>query len=100
MDIHTMKRLGIFCLFGALVPCTAVRADDTNMQQRRGGGHRKPPQEAYDACKGKSEGTSVEVSTPRGTMKAVCKSMDGQMVAVPEGAPPPRDDASGRQEER
>ena len=75
MDIHTMKRLGIFCLLGALVPCTAVRADDTNMQQRRGGGHRKPPQEAYDACKGKSEGTSVEVSTPRGTMKAVCKSL-------------------------
>ncbi|MSM41562.1 MAG: hypothetical protein GJT30_18255 [Geobacter sp.] len=97
MVIHTMKRLGIFCLFAALVPCTAVWGDNTDMQQRRGGGHRKPPQEAYDACKGKNEGTAVEVTTPRGTMKAVCKSMDGQMVAVPEGAPPPRDNAGGQQ---
>jgi len=96
MVMQTLKRLGILCLFGALVPCATVRADDTDMQQRRGGGHRKPPQAAYDACKGKSEGTAVEVTTPRGTMKAVCKSMDGQMVAVPEGAPPSRDDAGGQ----
>ncbi len=51
----------------------------------------KPPQEAYTACKGKTEGTVVEFITPRGeTIKGLCRVMDGAMVAVPErkGLPP------------
>jgi hypothetical protein len=47
-----------------------------------------PPPEAYEACKDKSEGTAVEMTTPRGdTIKATCKQINGQLVAVPEGGP-------------
>jgi hypothetical protein len=49
------------------------------------GGRRPPPQQAIDACSEKSEGTTVELTTPRGhTMKAVCKQIGAQLVAVPE----------------
>jgi hypothetical protein len=45
-----------------------------------------PPPEAAEACKDKSEGNAVEIATPRGdTIKAICKQIDGQIVAVPEG---------------
>lgn len=44
-------------------------------------GHMGFPQEAIEACKGKSEGATVEITTPRGDkIKATCK-----LVAVPEG---------------
>jgi hypothetical protein len=50
------------------------------------GRHMGPPPEAVEACKNKSEGTVVEITTPRGdTIKATCQKIDGQMVAVPEG---------------
>lgn len=50
------------------------------------GRHMGPPPEAVDACKGKSEGTDVEFTNPRGEkVKAVCKQINGQLVAVPEG---------------
>jgi len=57
------------------------------------GEHRspEPPQQAIDACLDKSEGTVVEMTTPRGeTMQAVCRQMGSRLVAVPEGggAPP------------
>ncbi len=46
----------------------------------QGGRPPGPPQEFFDACKGKAAGTVVQVKTPRGdTIKATC-----QMVAVPE----------------
>jgi hypothetical protein len=54
------------------------------------GDRREPPQAAFDACKGKSEGSTVEMVTPNGgTIKAICKMFKDQLVAVPEGAPPP-----------
>lgn len=55
-------------------------------EERRG-----PPQEALDVCKGKKEGSSAEVTTPRGDiMKGTCR-----MVLIPtrpnnESAPPPQ----------
>jgi hypothetical protein len=50
----------------------------------------EPPQQAIDACLDKSEGTTVEMTTPRGdTMKAVCRQMGTRLVAVPEGGGPP-----------
>ena len=50
------------------------------------GGKMGPPTEAIEACKDKSEGTSVTFTTPRGTtVKATCKLINGQLVAVPEG---------------
>jgi hypothetical protein len=50
------------------------------------GRHMGPPPEAVEACEGKSEGADVEFTNPRGEkVKAVCKQIDGQLVAVPEG---------------
>jgi hypothetical protein len=43
------------------------------------GGHRGPPQEAFDACKGKKEGDHASATMPRGdTMTGTCR-----MVLVP-----------------
>ena len=55
-------------------------------------GHMKPPPEAIAACKGKSEGTAVQFTTPRGdTLKGVCKQFEGVLAAMPEmGVPPPK----------
>lgn len=48
-----------------------------------------PPPQAYEVCKDKTEGTAVEMTTPRGErIKATCKLINGQLVAVPEGGPP------------
>jgi hypothetical protein len=56
-----------------------------------------PPPEAYEACKDKSEGDSVEITTPRGeTLGAACKQMNGKLAAVPTNMPaPPSEGASG-----
>ena len=52
-------------------------------------GSKGPPQEAIDACKEKTEGATVEITTPRGdTIKATCKQINGQLVAVPDGGFP------------
>jgi len=83
---NIMKKVQIICLLAAIVPNLAWSASDS---QKPSGERRKPPREAFEACKGKSEGTSVEVTTPHGTLKATCRKMDGQLVAVPEAAPPP-----------
>lgn len=41
--------------------------------------HRGPPQEAFDACKGKKEGDAAQMKTPRGeAMAGTCR-----MVLVP-----------------
>lgn len=53
--------------------------------------HRGPPQEAFDACKGKKEGDVAQMKTPRGeSMAGTCR-----MVLVPSRAPadktPPRE---------
>lgn len=83
--------------FWAVVFLVPVSVWATAGPMERAGRH-EPPQEALDACKEKSEGTSAEIVTPRGdTIKATCKLMKGQLVAVPEkdfpgsgsGGPPP-----------
>jgi hypothetical protein len=53
-------------------------------------GNMKPPPEAYTACKGKTEGTVVQFTTPRGeTLKGICRLFDGVLVAEPERKGPP-----------
>ncbi|MBI3711823.1 MAG: hypothetical protein HY253_02510 [Burkholderiales bacterium] len=55
------------------------------------GGHRKPPQHAYDLCKGKKEGNAVQIVTPRGqTLAATCTPSHDGLFARPEH--PPHDD--------
>jgi len=58
---------------------------------------RKPPQEAFDACKGKSAGDAVSITTPRGdTLTAVCRQLNGQLVAMPDKMPAPLNGAPPR----
>ena len=86
MHINKMKRIEILCLLAALVPGQVWAASAP--QGPPSGERRRPPQAAFDACSGKSAGTTVEIYTPGGTIKATCRSFEGQMVAVPEGTPP------------
>lgn len=85
MGIHGMKRAGVLGMFAAMVSVPVW----ASMEQPGPGDRREPPQEAFDACKGKDEGSTVEMTTPNGsTIKATCKRFKDQLVAVPEGAPP------------
>lgn len=62
-----------------------------------GGGKAKgPPQEAIDACSGKSEGDAVRFTTPRGkTVSGTCRDVRGKLIAVPEGGFPGRHRGKG-----
>ena len=91
MRKNFLKKLLIICLLAAIVPNLVWSASDS---QKPSGDRRKPPKEAFEACKGKSEGAAVEMTTPHGTLKATCKNMEGKLVAVPEGAPPLPDSSS------
>jgi hypothetical protein len=63
-------------------------------------GSMKPPPEAIAACKGKSEGTSVQFTTARGdTLKGVCRQVDGVMVAMPPSSEKYYERKSGKQNE-
>lgn len=47
-----------------------------------------PPPEAVEACEGKSAGDSVTFTGRRGeSLEAICREIDGQLAAVPEGMP-------------
>lgn len=86
MKIRGVRLVAALCVAGAVVPVPA----GASFGASESGGHREPPQAAFDVCKGKSEGTAVEIVTPNGsTIKATCKKFKDQLVAVPEGAPPP-----------
>lgn len=61
------------------------------------GGHRGPPQEALDACKGKKDGDQAQVRTPRGdTVSGMCRLVlvpaEGKAPAAGQrkDGPPPR----------
>jgi len=78
----------LFLLMGSV---WAVQAEEINSPPRTQG-RMKPPPEAIAACQGKSEGTAVQFTTPRGdTLKGVCKQFEGVLAAMPErGSPPGR----------
>jgi hypothetical protein len=62
-----MKRATFF----ALLCCSALAWAQPQQQQRE---HRGPPQEAFDACKGKKDGDTAETKTPRGEIrKGICR---------------------------
>ena len=85
MGIRGMKWVAALCVVNAMgtAPVWA------SLGPPESGDRREPPQAAFDVCKGKSEGTAVEIVTPEGgTIKATCKKFKGQLVAVPDGPPP------------
>ncbi|MEN6373901.1 MAG: hypothetical protein ABFD75_03845 [Smithella sp.] len=79
--------LVIFLLAGGAFTVQAEEMNRPPKQERR----MKPPPEAIAACKGKSEGTKVQFTTPRGdTLTGICKQFEGTLAAMPKhGAPPP-----------
>jgi hypothetical protein len=83
---QNLKKVQIFCLLALTIPGMAFAASGSSQSQS---GQRKgPPPEAIAACNGKSEGTAVEFTTPRGKVKGTCKKKGDQMVAVPADGPP------------
>ncbi|QWV94646.1 hypothetical protein KP004_05540 [Geomonas oryzisoli] len=95
MKKGAMKGLATAVMATALLAAQAYAStgSDTVEQGRR------PPQEAFDACRGKSAGATVTMTTPRGdAIEAVCREIGGAMVAVPErgpAGPPPGDCGDG-----
>lgn len=53
----------------------------------QGGGERRPPLEAFEACADKAEGDSVTFETRRGdSLSGTCQMKDDALVAVPDNA--------------
>jgi hypothetical protein len=86
MRRYRLNRKSALCLLSTLIPAVSwggggPQQGDT--QQRR------PPREAFAACANRSEGDMVAITTPQGTtMKAICRTFEGQLAAVPVDAPP------------
>jgi hypothetical protein len=84
-----MKRPILYALLFAAANAGAQPGPGGQRPPEGGGERRGPPQEFFDACKGKAEGTSVSARGPRGEeVKGTCR-----MVMVPAGpmqAPPPK----------
>jgi hypothetical protein len=80
------RRAVLFCLLAMLAPVSVWAS--TGLKEPDG--RREPPQEAFEACREKSEGDVVEVTTPRGeTIKATCRQINGKLAAMPNrGAQP------------
>lgn len=81
MKRYIIEIMGLLLLMGS-ASAMAVTMDGPPGH----GGTMVPPPETIEACKNKNEGDKVEIINPRGEkMKAICKQIDGQLVAVPEG---------------
>jgi hypothetical protein len=68
-----------------LLPSASLAWNDTDNDRRPP----EPPPEAYQACRGKEEGSRVTLKGPHGEiMKAECRQQGDRLVAVPTGRPP------------
>ena len=78
-----MKKQGVYALMLSIILVLLLPASVYATGSRKG-----PPQEAFELCKDKNAGDSVEITSPQGdTVEGVCKEMHGQMVAVPVNMP-------------
>jgi hypothetical protein len=69
----------LFLMTGGVL---AAQAEEMNSPPKPQGSM-KPPPEAITACKGKSEGTAVQFTTPRGdTLKGVCRQFEGVLARL------------------
>jgi hypothetical protein len=91
MKRYIIEIMGLLLLIGS-ASAMAVAMDGPPGH----GGTMGPPPEAIEACKDKNERDKVEITNSHGEkMKTICKQIDGQLVAVPEGdfrgpkVPPP-----------
>lgn len=82
MKKNKMKTELAILLIAVMIPIAAC----ANSKGERGGNRQGPPPEAIAACENMNEGDSVTFKGRRGeSLKATCKSMNGQLAAVPEG---------------
>lgn len=73
--------------FTALLLISGIAVGQERREPRRG-----PPQEAFDACDGASDGDSCTVETPEGEVEGECRvprheDDRGDMVCVPDHPP-------------
>ena len=82
------------CIFTGLLAAAGVHAQtaparDTDTQH---GPRREPPPQAYQDCKGKKEGDTVQIITPRNEkMAAICTRSAQGLFARPERPPCPEE---------
>jgi hypothetical protein len=82
---RTIKIITLVALLSLLLSTATVFANPESSQDGSRGGPPAPPQEAIDACNGKSSGDKVSFETPHGdTILGVCQEMDGLLFAIPE----------------
>lgn len=84
------RALPIAALMLGTLSVSAAMAQGQRPPDRRG-----PPPEAYQACEGKTEGTTVTLTMPDGkTLQGICRtshgndSSAGTLVAMPAERPP------------
>lgn len=69
----------------AAIAILSINANASNDSNKRPG----PPPEAFAACKGKAVGDAVTFSGRNNEqVEAVCKEIQGQLVAAPDKMPP------------
>ncbi len=92
-----LQRGWVICVRAGLLLVLATSAVWANSGETRRppGERRRPPQAAFDACNGKTEGATVVLNTPGGTITATCRRFDSQLVAVPEGVASPPSSGTG-----
>ncbi len=81
----TMKRFSKGTALLMMLAMISVTACANNERGGRGNQQGFPP-EAIKACEGKQEGDKVTFSGREGgSLTATCQTVEGQLVAVPEG---------------
>lgn len=81
-----MKKLNLLAYIAFTAASVSLSTQSIAEQNRQSDNRRGPPPEAIEACSGMQSGDSVSFTTPRGdTLTATCETIQGQLVAVPEG---------------
>lgn len=78
-----IKTCIILVIFALPSVVTIAYSKDDDSRRRQG-----PPPEAVKACEGKNVGDTTSFTGRQGeTLTAICKEIEGQLAAVPEGGP-------------
>jgi hypothetical protein len=93
--------LSALSLFG--LGCVAQAQPSDSRGPGQGGGHHKPPQEAFDACKSSQQGAACSVDFHGHTMTGTCEAFGDEGLACrpdhPPGPPPQAVDACAKAKE-
>lgn len=85
MKKNRIVKLSALAAVITLMAMVSINASASNDSNKRPG----PPPEAFAACKGKAVGDTVTFSGRDGEqIEAVCKEIQGKLVAAPDRMPP------------